>query len=122
LSTPAPHLAGNYAPVGQELTAGDLTVTGSIPKELTGWYLRNGPNPHEAGSAHWFLGDGMVHGVRLERGRATAFRNRWVRTATFTDGVPLFDQFGNRDLTAGSANTHVDRGPVGREGDRRPAR
>jgi carotenoid cleavage dioxygenase-like enzyme len=51
----------------------------------------------------------MVHGVRLERGRATAFRNRWVRTATFTDGVPLFDQFGNRDLTAGSANTHVVR-------------
>ncbi len=109
MSTPAPHLAGNFAPVSRELTSYDLTVTGSIPKELTGWYLRNGPNPHEAASAHWFLGHGMVHGVRLEGGRATAFRNRWVRTSAFTDGKPLFDRFGNRDLTAGSANTHIVR-------------
>lgn len=77
---PPPHLAGNFAPVPDEITVTELAVTGAIPPELTGWYLRNGPNPHEATSAHWFTGDGMVHGVRLDAGKATSYRNRWVRT------------------------------------------
>jgi carotenoid cleavage dioxygenase-like enzyme len=104
-----PHLAGNYAPVAEELTAYDLPVTGRVPDRLNGWYLRNGPNPHDAASGHWFFGDGMVHGVRLDGGRATSYRNRWVRTKTFTDDVPLRDQKGNLDLAAGVANTHVVR-------------
>ncbi|MER5785798.1 carotenoid oxygenase family protein [Streptomyces mobaraensis] len=104
-----PHLAGNYAPVTRELTRYDLPVTGAIPPELTGWYLRNGPNPCEVESSHWYLGDGMVHGVRLEGGRATAFRNRWVRTSVLTDDAPLYDASGRRDLAAGTANTHVVR-------------
>ncbi|HWC84554.1 MAG TPA: carotenoid oxygenase family protein [Pseudonocardiaceae bacterium] len=107
--TTSPYLLGNYAPVPDELTVTELSVTGTIPPELTGWYLRNGPNPHEATSAHWFLGDGMVHGVRLEGGRATAYRNRWVRTSTFTSGARNHDAHGHPDLTAGSANTHVVR-------------
>jgi carotenoid cleavage dioxygenase-like enzyme len=108
-AAPAPHLAGNFAPVTDELTAYDLPVTGTIPPELTGWFLRNGPNPREAASRHWFLGDGMVHGLRLEGGRARSYRNRWVRTPTFTDGAPVVDERGRRDLTAGHANTHVVR-------------
>ena len=36
---------GNYAPVPDELTEYDLAVQGSIPPEIDGWYLRNGPNP-----------------------------------------------------------------------------
>jgi carotenoid cleavage dioxygenase-like enzyme len=106
---PAPHLAGNFAPVPDELTAQPLEVTGAVPPELTGWYLRNGPNPRQAASAHWFLGDGMVHGVRLERGRALAYRNRWVRTSTFEPGVRPRDARGRADLAAGVANTHVVR-------------
>ncbi|MEV5509129.1 carotenoid oxygenase family protein [Streptomyces orinoci] len=101
------HLAGNYAPVSEELTAHDLPVTGAIPPELSGWYLRNGPNPRDAASGHWFFGDGMIHGVRLESGRATAYRNRWVRTSTFTHGARYYDEQGRIDLTAGHANTHV---------------
>ena len=108
-SAPAPHLAGNFAPVMDELTAYDLPVRGTIPPELTGWYLRNGPNPREAASRHWFLGDGMVHGLRLEGGRARSYRNRWVRTPTFTEGAETVDEQGRRDLTAGLANTHVVR-------------
>jgi carotenoid cleavage dioxygenase-like enzyme len=103
------HLSGNYAPVTEELTAYDLPVTGRIPDRLTGWYLRNGPNPHDAASGHWFFGDGMIHGVRLDGGRAMSYRNRWVRTKTFTDNVPIRDEHGHRDLTAGVANTHVVR-------------
>jgi carotenoid cleavage dioxygenase-like enzyme len=106
---PAAHLAGNYAPVAEELTAYELPVTGQVPAALSGWYLRNGPNPHDAASGHWFFGDGMIHGVRLDEGRATSYRNRWVRTKTFTDGVPLRDEEGRLDLTAGVANTHVVR-------------
>lgn len=107
--TAIPYLTGNYAPVTEEVTAVELPTTGTIPEGLSGWYLRNGPNPHEAASPHWFLGDGMVHGVRLENGRAVAYRNRWVRTTTFTDGARGRDEFGNRDLAAGVANTHIVR-------------
>ena len=58
---------GNYAPVADELTEYDLPVDGAIPAELDGWYLRNGPNPRQA-TQHWFTGDGMIHGVRIEGG------------------------------------------------------
>ncbi|MGW2631186.1 carotenoid oxygenase family protein [Streptomyces chattanoogensis] len=107
--TTVPHLLGAFAPVQDELTVTELQVTGAIPPELTGWYLRNGPNPHQATSAHWWLGDGMVHGVRLEAGRAVSYRNRWVQTATLTRGAELRDEQGKRDLLAGVANTHVVR-------------
>jgi len=79
-----PYLAGNFAPVHEELTVTDLTVTGHIPEHLDGRYLRNGPNPvAEVDPAiyHWFSGDAMVHGVALRGGKACWYRNRWVRTA-----------------------------------------
>jgi carotenoid cleavage dioxygenase-like enzyme len=47
-TTTPPYLTGNYAPVTGELTAHDLRVTGTLPPGLIGWYLRNGPNPHDA--------------------------------------------------------------------------
>jgi carotenoid cleavage oxygenase len=77
-----PYLAGSLAPVGEETTLTELEVTGSIPEQLDGRYLRNGPNPAaelDPATYHWFLGDGMVHGVRLRDGRAEWYRNRWVR-------------------------------------------
>lgn len=99
---------GNYAPVHDELTEFDLPVEGRIPAELNGWYLRNGPNPR-AGEAHWCVGDGMVHGVRLENGRAAWYRNRWVRTESFDSAVPLYNPDGSRNLHSSFANTHVVR-------------
>jgi carotenoid cleavage dioxygenase len=81
MSTP---YRGGLAPVTDEITAFDLAVTGRIPAELNGRYLRNGPNPlglDDPGAAHLFLGEGMVHGVRLRDGRAEWYRNRWVRSA-----------------------------------------
>ncbi len=79
-----PYLEGNFAPVLEEVTATDLAVTGHIPEALCGRYLRNGPNPvspPEPSTYHWFVGDGMVHGIRLRDGRAEWYRNRWVRSA-----------------------------------------
>jgi carotenoid cleavage dioxygenase len=64
----SPYLDGNYEPAKTEITALDLKVKGKIPEELNGRFLRNGPNPIEQpdlATHHWFLGDGMVHGIRL---------------------------------------------------------
>ncbi|MEM6897194.1 MAG: carotenoid oxygenase family protein [Pseudomonadota bacterium] len=70
-----------FAPVRAELTIDQLQVDGEIPAELTGLYVRNGPNP--AGEItphqHYFSGDGMLHGVHIEEGRAKWYRNRFVR-------------------------------------------
>ncbi len=75
------YLSGNYAPVEDEITAHDLPVVGEIPVELEGRWLRNGPNPEHAvdeSKHHWFMGNGMVHGVRLRGGKAEWYRNRYV--------------------------------------------
>ena len=74
----------NYAPVADELTEFDLTVEGAIPTELDGWYLRNGPNPRVA-TGHWFSGDGMIHGIRVEGGRAAWYRNCLLYTSDAAD-------------------------------------
>jgi carotenoid cleavage dioxygenase-like enzyme len=76
------YVSGNFAPVRDEIVAFDLPVTGSLPVELNGRYLRNGPNPIgpvDLRTHHWFVGTGMVHGVRLRDGRAEWYRNRYVR-------------------------------------------
>ena len=88
------YLAGNYAPVADEVTCTDLRVSGSLPEALCGRYLRNGPNPlvaPEPSSYHWFTGDGMVHGIRIRDGRAEWYRNRYVRSAAVATalGEPL---------------------------------
>ncbi|WP_353940273.1 carotenoid oxygenase family protein [Streptomyces sp. HUAS MG91] len=80
----SPFLEGAFAPVSEELTEFDLPVSGRVPRELNGRYLRTGPNAlglEDPRAHHWMLGDGMVHGVRLRDGRAEWYRNRWVRSA-----------------------------------------
>lgn len=77
-----PYLTGINAPMTSELTLDALRVEGKIPAALRGRYLRNGPNPATApdpASYHWFSGAGMVHGIRIEGGKALWYRNRWVR-------------------------------------------
>src|SRR5688572_23917814 len=78
------YLEGPFAPVTEEVTLTELEVTGAIPEHLDGRYLRNGPNPigpQDPATYHWFLGAGMVHGLRLRDGTAEWYRNRWVRSA-----------------------------------------
>ena len=80
--TPHPFLTGIHQPMTGEMTLVDLPVTGTIPAELDGRYLRIGPNPINANPAahHWFTGDGMVHGIALKDGKALWYRNRWIRS------------------------------------------
>jgi carotenoid cleavage dioxygenase len=104
-------LQRGFAPVTEEVSAEDLAVTGALPRALDGLYVRNGSNPRTGTSPHWFLGDGMVHGVRLERGRARWYRNRYVRTPLyegsqgFGEGVPG----GTNTQSNVSAIWHADR-------------
>lgn len=102
------YLESNFAPVRVELDVPALPVTGEIPNDLDGRYLRNGPNPRSP-EDHWFAGDGMVHGVRIRAGRAEWYRNRYVRTESFDDPFPLYNPDGSRNLHASVANTHVVR-------------
>jgi carotenoid cleavage dioxygenase len=95
---------GNLAPVFEEVTAFDLPVEGAIPPELNGLYARNGANPREGHAGHWFIGDGMIHGVSLNNGKAEWYRNRWVRTPRF-NGAPR--KPGIPDIRSSTANTNV---------------
>jgi carotenoid cleavage dioxygenase-like enzyme len=90
LLTPDPdprhlYLQGVYAPVTDELDSGPLAVIGTIPEELRGVFVQNGPNPaFEPRIGHsWFDGDGMVHSVELADGMAR-YRNRFVQTEGLT--------------------------------------
>ncbi|WP_283138365.1 carotenoid oxygenase family protein [Rhizohabitans arisaemae] len=82
---PNPYLLGVYAPVQDEISASDLETVGEIPRDLNGVYLRNGPNARfpMRGRYHWFDGDGMLHAVHFEDGRAR-YQNRFVRTRAVT--------------------------------------
>jgi carotenoid cleavage dioxygenase-like enzyme len=82
-------MQGGFAPVDEEVEVVDLEVTGSLPPELDGLYVRNGSNPSNGPSTHWFLGDGMVHGVRLGGGAALWYRNRYVDTPLYRSGRGL---------------------------------
>lgn len=101
------HLRGNYAPVEDEQTVTALRVEGAIPKALSGRYLRNGPNPKGVKPPHWFFGDGMLHGVAIEDGRALWYRNRWIRTRQLEERIRSVGPDGQRDITAGPGNTNV---------------
>ena len=109
MSDPKPfHLTGNFAPVTDEVTATDLKVIGALPPELSGMYVRAGANPKTGHSDHWFLGHGMMHGIRIEGGRASWYRNRYVRTPFYDDPeITRISPDGKVDRTASAANTHV---------------
>lgn len=106
------YLEGNFAPVGAELTVTGLTVSGHLPEHLDGRFLRNGPNPAsevDPSAYHWFMGDGMVHGVRLRDGRAEWYRNRWVRgpRAAAELGEPVEDTSSCANVNFPAGNTSV---------------
>jgi 8'-apo-carotenoid 13,14-cleaving dioxygenase len=106
---PHPFLTGPHVPMTEEKTLETLSVTGAIPKALDGRYLRIGPNPMNANPAnhHWFIGDGMVHGLRIKDGQALWYKNRWLRSTTVSKalGEPIAP--GPRSPLFETANTNV---------------
>jgi carotenoid cleavage dioxygenase-like enzyme len=102
-------MEGGFAPVREEVTAHDLAVSGTVPPELEGRLVRIGPNPitpPDPATHHWFLGTGMVHGVRLRGGRAEWYRNRYVRDADVAAAQGVDRLPGDRP-DDGVVNTHV---------------
>jgi carotenoid cleavage dioxygenase-like enzyme len=72
------HLRAAFAPVSEERSDDELEVSGTLPRDLAGTYVRNGPNPRSGRSPAWFAGDGMLHAVKLEDGRARWHKSRWI--------------------------------------------
>ncbi len=78
-----PYLHGVYAPtLNTGTVATDLEITGELPPDLYGAYLRNGPNPQfkPGNRYHPFDGDGLVHGIYFRDGEV-CYRNSQVETA-----------------------------------------
>ncbi|NBD20411.1 carotenoid oxygenase [Aquabacterium fontiphilum] len=69
-----------FAPVASETETTALRVEGALPPDLSGLYARIGPNPlkPQPSRYHWFIGDGMVHGLRLHAGQAQWYRSRYI--------------------------------------------
>ncbi|MCC6622927.1 MAG: carotenoid oxygenase family protein [Deltaproteobacteria bacterium] len=91
-----PYRTGAWRPNVDEWDADDLDVIqGAIPAALDGVYLRNTENPllPSIGRYHPFDGDGWLHAIRFEGGRAS-YRSRAVRTRGLTAeleaGAPLW--------------------------------
>ncbi len=104
------YLEGAFAPLSEELTLTELEVSGTIPDYLDGRYLRNGPNPIgeiDPELYHWFIGDGMVHGMRIRDGKAEWYRNRWVRGPHASRMLGETPTYGQSGLSPIGANTNV---------------
>ena len=106
---PNPYLEGNYAPVKTLISEDQLSVVGEIPRELSGLYLRNGPNPMSSVNNkkhHWFAGEGMLHGLRIDEGKALWYRNQSVgnaNTHVISHGGKIY-----ATVEAGAAPVEVD--------------
>ena len=108
--TPHPFLTGIHKPMPGEVTLTELKVVGTIPAELDGRYVRIGPNPAKAPNPavyHWFVGDGMVHGVRLKGGQALWYRNRWIRSKAVSAALGEPEAPGPRNPRTDTVNTNV---------------
>jgi carotenoid cleavage dioxygenase-like enzyme len=108
-AVPHPYLTGIHAPMTEELTIEELAVSGTIPPSLDGRYLRIGPNPIDADPAsyHWFTGDGMVHAIRIEDGKARWYRNRWIGSKRVAAKLGCDAAPGPRNGGMDTVNTNV---------------
>jgi carotenoid cleavage dioxygenase-like enzyme len=84
-----------FKPARTELSHAPVTISGRLPADLAGVYLRNGTNPQfEPSSARWhmFDGPGMLHQIQIADGAAT-YSNTYVRTPRFE-----FERAAGRDV------------------------
>lgn len=91
-----------------ETTDTRLAVTGTLPEELDGRFLRIGPRPMRP-SPHSLAGEGMVHGVRLSGGRALWHRSRWVRSDSVSRALGELPLPGPRHGLCDNTNANVIR-------------
>lgn len=77
----SPFLKNGYKPVFDEVNLTNLDVTGNLPHDLTGRYLRNGPNPFFTPYTYTYPidGDGMIHELSFKGGQVD-YKNVFVKT------------------------------------------
>lgn len=101
----SPYNAWGFKPVHALNRALPLEVTGTIPADLEGVFLRNGTNlqfEQTDGRCHMFNGAGMLHQVQISGGTAT-YSNTYVKTPRYEAedkaGRDMYLHFG--DLAGG---------------------
>lgn len=79
---------GNFLPVKSETQYQvDEISQGSIPKDISGTYLKNGPNSViDDPTDHLFDGDGMIHAFNFKDGQLY-YCNRWTKTNKYKHDV-----------------------------------
>ncbi|XVE81339.1 hypothetical protein DITRI_Ditri15bG0055600 [Diplodiscus trichospermus] len=111
-------LSGNFAPVDELPPTDCEIIKGTLPPCLDGAYIRNGPNPQylPRGPYHLFDGDGMVHCVRISKGRATlcsryvkTYKHNTEREAGFPIVPSLFSSFNSFNSSALHHAVYVSR-------------
>ena len=92
--------SGALAPVADETEVAPLKVVGTIPHDLNGMLVRNGPNPFSGqfeGTEvlDWWPESAMLHAVGFVDGQAMTYRNRWIKTQNWANefAQPNPDQF-----------------------------
>ncbi|MBA0598194.1 9-cis-epoxycarotenoid dioxygenase NCED2, chloroplastic [Gossypium raimondii] len=92
---PRVQISGNFAPVPEQPAKQSLSVAGAIPSYINGVYLRNGANPlfEPVAGHHLFDGDGMIHAVSIDNGKAS-YACRFTETQRLRQekelGRPIF--------------------------------
>ncbi len=63
-------------------------IEGSLPSDLVGTFVRNGPGRQRIGGkpyGHWFDGDGMLSQFTFSGATKVHFRNRYIRTPKYLE-------------------------------------
>ncbi|XP_071698246.1 probable carotenoid cleavage dioxygenase 4, chloroplastic [Rutidosis leptorrhynchoides] len=110
-------LSDNFSPVDELPPTQCEVIEGTLPSCLDGAYFRNGPNPQflPRGPYHLFDGDGMLHAIRISKGKAK-FCSRYVKTYKYNiekdAGFPIIPNVfsGFNGLTASAARMAVTAG------------
>ncbi|MEM7017926.1 MAG: carotenoid oxygenase family protein, partial [Pseudomonadota bacterium] len=80
-----PTCHAGHEPLNEELSYWVDDIEGTLPKNLTGTFFRNGPGRLKVGNdqfGHWFDGDGMLCAFSFVNGKVH-FKNRYVRTPKY---------------------------------------
>ncbi|MFT4520840.1 MAG: carotenoid cleavage dioxygenase-like enzyme [Halioglobus sp.] len=101
----SPYNKPGFKPVHTLCSGAAIEVTGTIPTDLEGVFLRNGTNlqfEQTSGRYHMFNGAGMLHQIQIGGGKAT-YSNTYVKTPRYqiedTVGSDQYLHFG--DLAGG---------------------